>query len=542
MQQNWTDLQVITQLSSGSRWFDTTISYAFPTTVLGIYGNSGELDGFVPLDPLQQERATIALFTWDDLIKPDFVKASVSNTSNVEFGYTSTGINYAHAYLPTTGSVWFSNNHADLRPPVIGGYGFNTYVHEIGHALGLDHMGNYDGSENMGPSSWQDSSVFSIMSYYGPSNSSGGEDEVAWADWIGTDGVEYSPQTPMVNDVMAIQSIYGSSSTRPDDTTYGFDTNISGLGANLYNFANNTHPILCIYDSAGTDTLNLSGWSTISTVDLQGGPDHFTSCNGMTSNIQIARGVVIENAITGAGNDSIKGNATNNFLGGNQGNDTIEGGAGNDTIVGGDGSDSILLSGFKRDYLVDYQVATDSYLISDTRGIDGLDSIYGIESVRFMDGAFELPFLASSAVYRFFNAVNGVHFYTGSSIEAEIVKATLPAYTFEGVAFQKLNTEDSAANALNVYRFYNAEKGAHFYTANEQEVAHIQSALPQFSYEGVAFQAHSQETADSMPLYRFYNVQTGTHFYTANQVERDHVVLTLAGSMNYEGVAFYVDM
>lgn len=543
MKDSWTDLRVIAQLSSGSRWEGNEVTYAFPTSTRDIYGASGEYSGFESLNARQVESATLALFTWDDLIRPDIVLAVPGSPSNIEFGLTKTGIEYAHAYLPMIGSVWFSSEYASLNNPVLGKSGFDTYVHEIGHALGLNHMGDYNGSDSLGPSSWQDSAVFTVMSYYGPGNSLDVEGQVAWADWVGADGVQYVPQTPMVNDVMAIQSLYGAGVTRADDTIYGFGSNIEGLGARFYNFSNNAHPILCIYDSAGVDTLDVSGWSTDSLLDLRNGPDYASSCNSMTSNLQIARGVMIENGLTGAGNDRLDGNEMANSLQGGAGNDTFSGGAGNDTLIGGLGNDSIALGGTHNDYVVDYvQGATGavaSYEIYDKHGTDGIDSLAEIEWAQFSDATLELSTLASSEVYRFFNTVNGVHFYTGSSIEAEIVKSTLAAYSFEGAAFQKIN--DGSADAINVYRFYNTVQGAHFYTANAQEVAQIRSTLPEFAYEGVAYQAHSLLTDDTTPLYRFFNTATGTHFYTANEAEKNQVILTLAGTMNYEGVAFYVN-
>lgn len=543
MQDRWTDVQVITQLSSGLRWLGNVITFAFPTSARTMYDASGESAGFVPLNSTQADSAILALFTWDDLIRPDLVLSEPGSASNIEFGYTDTAIEYAHAYLPMIGSVWFSSDYASLRNPVPGKSGFDTYVHEIGHALGLNHMGDYNGSDSQGPSSWQDSSLYTVMSYYGPGNSLDGEGQVAWADWVGSDGIQYVPQTPMVNDVMAIQSLYGSGEARSDDTTYGFDANISGLGARLYNFANNTNPILCIYDSAGVDTLNFSGWSSDSLVDLRSGPDSFSSCNDMTSNIQIARGVMIENGVTGAGNDRLNGNEVANSLQGGAGNDTFSGGAGDDTLIGGLGNDSIMLAGTRNDYVVDYLLgasgATTTYAIYDKRGIEGIDSLGGIEWAQFSDARIELSTLASSEVYRFFNTVNGVHFYTGSAIEAENVKNTLPTYSFEGSAFQK--NDGAGADAINVYRFYNTVQGAHFYTANAEEVAQIRATLSGFAYEGVAYQAHSQLSGDTTPLYRFYNTVTGTHFYTASEAEKSQVLLTLAGVMNYEGVAFYVD-
>lgn len=102
-------------------------------------------------------------------------------------------------------------------------------IHVIGHALGLDHMGNYDASDSSSvhPYSFQDSTVLSVRSYFGPSHNDG-QGEVMWADWP-KGGISYSVQTKMVNDVMAIQDMYGvETPTRVGDTTYGFNSNITG--------------------------------------------------------------------------------------------------------------------------------------------------------------------------------------------------------------------------------------------------------------------------------------------------------------------------
>ena len=544
----FSDLQIISQLSSGSRWWGSTIAYAFPKTASNIYGGAGERVGFSPLNSTQIAAAELALVTWDDLIRPDFL-ASVNSASDVELGYTTTGIDYAHAYTPNIGSVWFSSLYPSLRTPTLGKSGFETYIHELGHAIGLEHMGNYNGAGLSTPSSWQDSMVYTVMSYYGPNSSLGGEGEVAWADWIGLDGVAYSPQTPMVNDVMAIQSIYGQESTREDNTVYGFGSTITDRMASIYDFSQNLNPILCIYDSNGIDTLNVSGWSAPSIVDLMAGPDHFSSGNGMTHNIQIARGVLIENAVTGAGNDQITGNevantlrgqAGNDTINGGAGNDTINGGAGNDTINGGEGSDTLLFSGRQLQYHVDYDINSGQYTLQDQAGTDGLDRVTAVEWAQFSDASVELPFLVSSAVYRFYNTAKGVHFYTGSATEAQIVKQSLPDFSLEGIVFHKSDASES--DIVDVYRFYNKVQNAHFYTADSYEAEYIRTNLANFRDEGIAFQAHQQNGFGLSPLYRFYNTQTGTHFYTASSTERDHVIATLTGVMNYENVAFYVEV
>jgi Ca2+-binding RTX toxin-like protein len=59
------------------------------------------------------------------------------------------------------------------------------------------------------------------------------------------------------------------------------------------------------------------------------------------NNISIAFGTIIENAIGGAGNDTITGNSAGNKLEGLNGNDTLNGADGNDTLFGGDGDDRL---------------------------------------------------------------------------------------------------------------------------------------------------------------------------------------------------------
>lgn len=360
----WNNLQILNQLNSGWSWSGDTITYAFPTTTSGIYG-SDELDGFAPLTNAQQDAATLALQTWDDLIAPDF-EYTTSADSNIEFGSSTTGVSYAHAYYPEDGSVWFNTQYTELATPLNDSYGFMTYVHEIGHALGLDHMGNYNGEGTFTPSCYQDSSVYSVMSYFGPDHWDGYGD-VAWADWTGADGEVHSPQTPMLNDVMAIQAIYGiESTTRVDDTIYGFNSNIGGDLASIYDFATNLFPILTIFDSAGVDTLNLSGWTTDSIIHLE--PGSYSSCNAMTNNIAIAYTCTIENAVGGSGDDTFYGNEADNYL---------DGGSGDDTVV---------LSGT----LSSYDISVDNLNVS-ISGVDiGTDYLSNIEWYAFDDGTYAL--------------------------------------------------------------------------------------------------------------------------------------------------------
>ncbi len=394
---SWTETQILAQLNSGAKWQGDTITYSFPGLSTGLYTASGEAPGFRAFADAEKPTARLALQLWDDLIAPDMSEVaggSVWSSSNIELAFSTTAVSYAHAYFPSVGSVWFNSAYDatsggnNLVTPTVGRHGFVSTVHEIGHALGLEHMGEYNGSATSGPSSFQDSTVYSVMSYYGPSWGSGsanGEGLVAWADWIGADGRLYSPQTPMVNDIMAIQSIYGvETTTRTGDTIYGFNSNVTGAAAAIFNFANNKNPILTIFDSAGVDTLDLSGFATASSIDLSAGGA--SSAASMTLNIWIARTAAIENAVGGSGADNIAGNDLDNVLTGNAGNDNLFGLGGNDTLIGNAGSDHID-GGFGTDLVildsvwsamtVIYDSATATFAIS---GTDWTDTIVNVES------------------------------------------------------------------------------------------------------------------------------------------------------------------
>lgn len=370
MATNWTLTQVLNQLNSGSLWSSNTITYSFPTTSTNMYTGGGEGAGFTTLSNLQITIAEYALTGWDDLIAATFQEGS--GKTNIEIANTTTGIDYAHAYYPTTGSVWFNSDYDDVKNPVVGDYGFGTFIHEIGHALGLDHMGDYNGGGTWAPSSYQDSTVLSIMSYFGPDHNDG-EGKVMWADWT-KGGTSYSAQTPMLNDVMAIQAMYGAdTTTRTGGTVYGFNSNITGNAGKIFDFDVNGNPIVCIYDASGNDTIDLSGFSTKSSISLVAGT--FSDCNEMTNNISIAYTATIENAVGGSGNDTITGNDVANIL---------TGGRGNDTISGGDGDDVAVFSGAYANYTV-VSNGNGSYTVTDNVGNDGKDTLSSIEKLRFSD-------------------------------------------------------------------------------------------------------------------------------------------------------------
>jgi serralysin len=275
-----------------------------------------------------------------------------------------------------------------------GGYPYQTLVHEIGHLIGLGHGGPYNGSVNSSTQQFSayDTRLWSLMSYINPWTTSAkyyGSYPVTGTDWrISPDGYFNEPTTPMMLDILAAQRLYGPATSGPlasGGQVFGFNSNIDDSNphysiADYFNFNVNRFPVITIWDGRLNNTLDLSGWSTPSTINLN--PGTFSSANGAVNNIGIAPGTVIETAIGGGGNDTIIGNSYNNTLNGGNGADTLIGGAGADTLIGGAGTDTADYSSSAAGVTVN--LLTNSGANGDAQG-DTLSSIENIIGSAFAD-------------------------------------------------------------------------------------------------------------------------------------------------------------
>lgn len=147
--------------------------------------------------------------------------------------------------------------------------------------------------------------------------------------------------------------------------------------------------------------------------------------------------------------------------------------------------------------------------------------------------AFTKAGAAAVPVYRFYNASTGAHFYTTSTVERDSIRSGLPNFAYEGVAFEAI--AQAGAGLSPVYRFYNTQTGVHFYTISEAEKNLVRDSLPQFRLEGVSYYASQVAATGFRPLYRAYVLNKGFHFYSVNASES-------AGLAQYraEGVGYYV--
>ena len=303
----------------------------------------------------------------------------------------------AAEYPNPEGDVFLDNFYTGLNVFNVnpGGAGFAIILHETGHALGLKHPDDDGG--NGKPTFARlgivalDAERWTIMS--GNANS-------------GSTLTQGNAASPMPLDVLAIQQIYGANmSYHAGDDYYG-DT------ASFFNTPGNFSPIYStgisnktLWDAGGNDTIDIQaagGFSSGVTIDLRPGigyvDAHFPQNSRLTA---IAYGVIIENALGTARNDTIVGNDAANMLDGRFGQDTMVGGLGNDTFVvseagdvivenAGEGLDSVLNKGsflYALGANIENLTLDAAAGVSGGRGNSGSNVIVGNVSANLLDGA-----------------------------------------------------------------------------------------------------------------------------------------------------------
>ena len=274
---------------------------------------------------------------------------------------------------------WRQYSTTDLSSLLQGGYDFVTYIHEIGHALGLKHphnnlngfstfpgVGNGNSFGDLGDFDLNQG-LYTMMSY------NDGWQTRPGGPLLDTGVVTYGYEaTPMALDIAALQYLYGiNTSYKAGNDSYVMPS--ANLSGTFYS---------CLWDAGGIDTIRNNS-ALASRIDLRaatlghdaGGGGYLSWVGGIEGGFTIANGAVIENASGGSAADWIMGNDATNMLRGNGGVDTIDGGSGTDQITGGTRRD-LLTGGGARDVFV-FAATTDSSGIGDliTDFVAGLDDI-----------------------------------------------------------------------------------------------------------------------------------------------------------------------
>ena len=252
----------------------------------------------------------------------------------------------------------------------LNSYTTQTWIHEIGHAIGLGHGGQYNGSADYGVDNHYTNDTWgtTVMSYFSQGEAGFGQTRLVL-------GLQ-------VADIVAGQRLYGvNETTRDGDTVYGFNTTEEAGSIFDFQFWQDSRiqpPSFAIVDTGGIDTFDLSGYDVDQIISLE--QETWSSVGDNTSTyrrgdamqnvISIGRGSVIENAVGGTGDDRITGNDADNFL---------TGGAGDDIIDGGDGVDLAIIGDMD---LADIVITRDAFGRYTTITASGTDTFANIEFLQ----------------------------------------------------------------------------------------------------------------------------------------------------------------
>lgn len=350
----------------------------------------------VSISGLTSDGQTLALLALEAWTKVTGINFTTTGTPQITFIDHNAG---ASANFSTTNGFitnatinvstnWLANYGTNLN-----GYSFQTYIHEVGHALGLAHAGQYDGSASYGVDNhyYNDSWQKSVMSYFDQNENTTINASKAYVI------------TPQVADIIAIQDLYGAAGNlRTGDTVYGNNSTAGGYYDDIETLDDTSFTIL---DDGGIDTIDVRAHTGAQTVLLS--QESHSSVFGEVGNLTIARGTVIEKAVTGSGADLVMGNDAANTIFVNAGDDMVYGGAGNDVLYGGNGADRLvgeggndtlhggagndILKGRLGNNLLNGNDGDDRLEGSDTgddtlNGNDGADVLVGFSGADVLDG------------------------------------------------------------------------------------------------------------------------------------------------------------
>jgi serralysin len=313
-----------------------TVTYSFMDSLPSEYVGTDDALGFQAFNDTMKDAARSAFTSWEAVANITFVETTGDDAA-IRLGANSQTGSAAYAYYPSNqtgagidGDIFLNADLSYMLAPTAGTYGYETLLHEIGHAVGLKHP--HEDSPTLASS--LDSNANTVMSYNTVTTNTAPQelDEAAIKYLYGTnDGSSYSILTLQVGDA-AGNTLAGSNTNDyihgqagadfislgdGDDGSYAGDDNDTVFGEGGDDL---------IYGNRGLDY-------------LEGGSGNDTIFGGQNAGSGTPMRDGVDTIIGGSGRDIIYGNFGGDLMTGGSGDDVIYGGQDNDTMVGGSGSD-----------------------------------------------------------------------------------------------------------------------------------------------------------------------------------------------------------
>ena len=284
-----------------------TLTYSFLNQTPPSGGDGGS--GFSAFTSSQQQSVRDLFYVLQSQTGLAFAEVA-GDAGQIRFGINQQVNTRGYSFIPDefkvdarAGDVWIDQETASVMSP--GQEGYYVLLHELAHALGLQHPLTETDTSGATVLLNSLSSVNNTVMLNVSAASVGG----SWPTWFGSFDLE------------ALRYLYGARAYASGNNTYTIK---------------DTTGSMTIIDDGGMDTLDASNVSVSVSIDLRSGKSSSigmdTDGTSKFNNLAIAAGSLIENVMGSPYDDVIIGNAQNNLVTFMGGNDMVDGQGGVDTI------------------------------------------------------------------------------------------------------------------------------------------------------------------------------------------------------------------